>query len=333
MNPLQRLFELSGQGWISKAVAAAAELDLARLIAEGTTTAVALAAATGTDPDGLRILLETLAAEGVFAVDGDGRFANTEVSARLDERHPESMRYQCLLMTQLYDAAWHGIVPMLRHGGSGFERHYGRSLYEYLSAHPEHERIFHRAMADSTGPITLMLAERCDLSEIRTVVDVGGGNGTLLKKLLSRYPGMHGVCADRAEVCDAAAKELAESGDELKTRLEFQAADIFATLPSAADLYIVKNVLHDWNPESVRTILKVIRTAAGAPGARLMVIEQLSAEGTRPGHQLFKMIICEEGTELHSPEQMRELVEESGFTITQTFPLPSGHTVLDCMTV
>jgi hypothetical protein len=333
VSPTQELFELSSNGWYSKVVAAAAELDLARLVADGPKTYTELAEATGTDPESLHILLGVLVTKGVFETDEDGRFHNSEISARLDDSHPESMRNLCRWLAVVYDAAWAGLVPMLRDGVSAFEHHYGKPLYEHLASNPEHERLFHLAMEDSTGPISGLLADRCDLSGARWAVDIGGGTGVLLKRLLSRYPEMRGTVADRAEICEPAGAELAASGSDLKDRLDFQVADMFGELPAGADIYLIKNVLHDWKPESVRRILQVIRTAATTPGARLLVIEPLPPKGSVPGHQLFKMVMCEEGSQLHSPEEMQEMIEEAKFQVTGTFLLPSGHTVLDCTVI
>jgi hypothetical protein len=318
---------LSASGWLAKAAAAAAELNLAGLVAQAPRSTMELAEATGTNPAGLGALVGMLASQGIFALGEDGTVSNTEISARLDATHPESMSNLCRLMAVVYDAAWVDIVPMLRDGESSFEHRYGKALYGYLADHPEHERMFHLAMQESVGPVAAALMAQCDLSGVGTVVDVGGGTGALLRQLLAQYPEMTGICADRAEAHAAVRTGPAQ---ELDGRLGFAVVDMFDSLPEGADLYIIKNVLHDWKPESVQQILTVVRNAAST-GARLLVVEPLDAGGAAGAHQLFKMVVCESGTVMHSPEQMRDMAEKAGFSIGRQFTLPSGHTVLDCV--
>ncbi|MGC0415553.1 methyltransferase [Embleya sp. AB8] len=330
MKPTEQLFELAAGGWIAKAVAVAAELDIAGLLDETPLTHVELVEATGSSADVLLNLLGLLVSRGVFVADVDGRFANNELSTPLIEGRPESMRHLVRWMAGVYDTAWCGLLPAVRHGGTAFEHQFGLSLYAYLAGSPEAERAFHLAMEDATRPTVAELTAHYDFSGVRHIVDVGGGNGGLLKGLLTELPDATGTCADRREVCDQASAELASTDPGFGSRLDFRAADLFSDVPRGKDLYILKNVLHDWNPDSAQRILHTVRAAMSGPDARLLVIEPLFARGSLPGLQLLKMVICEEGTQLHAPEEMQHMAEIAGFRVTRTFPVASGQTVLVC---
>jgi hypothetical protein len=170
---------------------------------------------------------------------------------------------------------------------------------------------------------------------VTTLVDVGGGRGTLVKAVLQAHPHLRGICVDRADVCARAAADLLAGDPALAGRLSFVPGDFFGAVPPGADLYLLKNVLHNWNDDSAVAILMTIREAMSAPGARLLLIEPLAEEGTPSAYEamddLLQMVICQEGTTARSAGQFRTLLRRAGFDQESVAALPTGHSVVSAV--
>ncbi|MBO2456922.1 methyltransferase [Actinomadura violacea] len=331
------LVGLSVGTWIASSLGVAARLGIADALAEGPATGAELAKAVGAHPDAIPPLLRTLAMVGVFGQDEEGRYVNSALSEQLRTDHPQSLRYLCALTGGLYFQASGGLFDAVRTGRPALPSVFGVPLYEQLERDPETAAIFDRAMEDLARPVAAALAEHYPFEGVRTVVDVGGGNGALLKGILAAHPHLHGICADRPEVCGRAEGELRRSGDQdLIDRLTFQPIDVFRECPPGADLYVLKNVLHDWSSGSAVRILSSVRDAmrAGAEqSARpvLLVIDPLvehdAGAAIRP---LIKLVIGEDRTRERSEADLRKEAAEAGLEVLSVTPLPPELTVAAC---
>jgi hypothetical protein len=275
----------------TKALGYAAELRIADELAGGPKPTAELAQATGTDPDVLGRTLRALASDGVFAEEQPGVFRNTDASEQLrGEGWPE---FAHLFGTVFYDA--------LR----GFPEPFEHDFWEWLAAHPAERNAFDAAMAGGKDRQVERLAA-LDWSD-ETVVDVGGGNGELLRGLIERRPTLRGVVFDLPEtVRDEAA---------LGERIEFVAGSFFDAVPRG-DAYVLSAILHDWNDERASAILGTIHAAAPT-GARLLVIDSVVAPGNDPQGSKWLdllMLILIDGRERTEPE-WRTLLGSAGFSV------------------
>lgn len=328
--------QLACGGWIASAVGAAARLGIADLLEDGPRSAADLAADTNTVTPVLHRVMTLLAALGLFEATEDGRFANTDHSRLLSSSHPGSMRHFCMLAAGEYQAAFGGLLHTLETGESAFPKVFGGSLYEYMEREPQAAAVYDRAMDDLAQPVGALLAAARDFSGVRRVVDVGGGRGTLLKSLLAAVPQLKGTCVDRPEVCARGAEDLRVEAPELMDRLAFRAGDFFSDIPPGGELYLLKNVLHNWNDESAVRILRCIRGAMEeVGGARLVIIEPLSPEGAPTIYQamddLMQTVICEAGTSARSREALYKLLRKASLTPLGTDLLATGHSLVDAV--
>ncbi|MFI8084019.1 methyltransferase [Kitasatospora sp. NPDC086009] len=320
----------------SATVGAAARLGVADALADGPATAAELAKAVDADRDALVSLMTALTALGIFARDEDGRYTNSPQSELLRTDHPDSMRHLTALLCGLYaQAAAGGLAEAVRTGTSVMPHAFGVPLYEYLEKDPETARIFDLAMQDWARPIGKILAEHVPFEDVRTVIDVGGGNGTLLKAILTAHPHLKGVCVDRPDTCRRAEAELRASGDaDLAGRLTYRPADILREVPEGGDLYILKNVLHDWSSESGIQILGNIRRAmsAGADGSpTLLVIDPLAEHDSGAAFRnVIKMIVGEPNTRERTETDMRREAAAAGLQVVSLTPCPADLTVTTC---
>lgn len=161
------------------------------------------------------------------------------------------------------------LLPAIKSGDSAFALTFGMEHFDYLAARLELARRFDRSMAATTRLIADRLNSVYDFSATSTVVDIGGGNGALLRAVLRRNQGIRGVLADRDHVV---ARVVIEPG--LADRLTLCPVDFFLEVPAGHDVYLLARVLHDWNNDDCLRILGVCRRACG-PGAVVLIIERL----------------------------------------------------------
>jgi hypothetical protein len=148
---------------------------------------------------------------------------------------------------------------------------HGTDFWTWLASHPEERAAFDRAMVEGVERRVERLAA-LDWRGDETVVDVGGGNGSLLVELLSRQPGLRGIVFDLPETN----RDEASLGE----RCTFVAGSFFDEVPQG-DVYILATILHDWDDERAAAILRTIH-AAGRDDTRLLILDSVVPSGNDP---------------------------------------------------
>jgi len=296
VEPSSRLWDLMKGAMATKALGTAADLKLADRLASGPRPVADLAHEVGTDAQTLQRILRALASDGVFAEHDPGVFGNTDASELLRTDEATSWpEFAHLFRSLFYD--------VLRE----FPTEFGTDFYSWLREHPQERSVFDAAMAGGKKSNAARLAE-LDWRADETVVDVGGGNGALLKALLELRPELRGVVLDLPEVD----RDESTFGD----RLAFVAGDFFKEVPSG-DAYVVSGIIHNWDDERATHILRTIRTAA-RPHARLLATESVIPSGNDPngGKWLDLLMLVIGGRERTEPE-WRTLLDGAGFEVEQ----------------
>jgi SAM-dependent methyltransferase len=112
--------------------------------------------------------------------------------------------------------------------------------------------------------------------QVKVVVDVGGGTGALLARILSSCPQVRGVLVDLVAESDEANRVLRESG--VSSRCQAIARNFFDPLPTGGDVYLLRNIVHDWPDQQAAAILRRCGEAAGEAG-RVLVVERVMTAG------------------------------------------------------
>ena len=179
---------------ISRCVYAVAELGIADLLADGPLSSSEVATATGTHEPSLYRVLRVLAALGVFDERDGGRFELTAIGERLRSGAAGGMRGWATFMEALGGVRpFEHILETVRTGRPGMELEHGCGVFEFLAERPEASRVFDEAMSERTAAYAASVAQMVDFSDTRTVIDVGGGNGTLLVEILRAHAHLTGV--------------------------------------------------------------------------------------------------------------------------------------------
>lgn len=327
------LTSLMGSALLAQCLHVAARLGLADRLAAGPMSVEALAEAADCHSGPLLKVMRVLCKFGLFAMTEDGQFANGPVGARLRTDHPRSLRHFCMLSGQEYYQGYGALLHTVQTGKSGLQHVYGGSIYDYMERTPETARVYDQAMYELSRDEALELAASYSFAGIGTVVDVGGGSGVIVRSILRAHPELRGICVERADVCTRARATVAGSDDAvLLDRLDFVAGDFFGALPGGGDLYIVKNVLHNWNDDSCVRILESVHRAM-PEGAKLLVVEHLieadDSSLDRLMNAVLQIVICEDGAASRNELQMRALLDRAGFRVSQVGKFAAGHNWLE----
>jgi hypothetical protein len=250
---------------VSQALHVVAVLGIADLLADGPRSSDELAALTACNPDTLYRLLRALARSGVFEEQEDRQFALTPLGEPLREDHERSVRAQAIFAGSSYLwAVWAELEQAIRSGENAFESVHGQNAWQYRAEHPKDSAVFDAWMARQTGAANAAIVAGFDFSRFAHVVDVGGGYGALLAAILEANPEVRGTLFDQEHVL-ANAPTL--------ERMQTVVGSFFEGVPTGADAYVLKSVIHDWADEQALAILRTC--AAGLTGdARLLLIER-----------------------------------------------------------
>lgn len=301
--------------WISRAIYIAAKLGLADLVKDSPKTAVELARLTGTHSPSLYRALRALASVGVFADDGQGRFAQTPLSETLRSDTPGSLRAMAMVeLGQEHFPAWGNLMHSVKTGETAFDNIFKQSAWEYYARNPEDASNFNEAMKGLTEMVSVAALEAYDFSGIDKLVDVAGGTGRLISAILAVHPRMRGVLFDLPHVIAEAGPTLDAAG--VRDRCEMSAGDFFRTVPEGGSAYVMKWIIHDWDDEKATVILKNIHRAMDEKG-KLLLIEMVVLEGNQPDLSKFldlDMMVMTGGRE-RTEAEFKSLLAVSGFEL------------------
>jgi len=296
--PEEKVWEILRGALATRTLAIVAELGIPHALAGGAQSVEVLARDTGANAGALHRLLRALASEGIFVEEERGVFRNTPTSEILVTSGWDDFAV-------LFGGVWYRAVERLDASGKAvFPDVFGTDFWAWLAEHPGERARFDRAMAQGADTRIERL-ETVDWRGDETIVDVGGGNGSLLAELLKAHPDLQGIVFDLPET----------TRDEslFDERLEFVAGSFFERVP-AGDVYILATILHDWHDDSATKILRTIRAAA-PDHARLVILDAV----VPPGNEAFGpkwldllMLTLFAGRE-RDEEQWRALLAGGGF--------------------
>lgn len=311
-------------------VAIAAKLGLPDLLAAGPLLLHEIATQTTVPEAVLERMLNGLVSYGVCAQDDDGRYRLTPVGDGLRADVPGSLATLAVLSGEEYYRAWLGFEGFLADGKTPFAHAHGAPLFDWYQAHPAFGDRFHRRMAARVAAFAPGVAAAVDLATARLIVDIGGGVGILLAAFLDRWPRARGILFDLPAAAATAAERIATAG--LSERVEIVSGDFFLEVPAGGDVYVLCQILHDWDDAQCRAILGNIRSAV-QPEGRLLIAEMLMPErvnGPSAVVDLDLLMMALTGGRERSVSAFRVLLERAGWTLAGVHEAgtPGGLSVL-----
>ena len=325
---IETLFQMH-MGFVRSAcLYAAVKLEVADLLADGPRPVEHIAEATGVDVAMLYRVLRYLASDGVFEERPRREFALTPLSQMLRTDVAGSFHPFAIVNSENGFEVATQLLPGMRDREIPFVKRFGKHPFEILLKDPASAALLERSWQGVHGPETPAVLDAYDFSSVRKLADVGGGHGDVMVGFLERDPARRGAIFDIPPVAAQTKKRLDAAG--LGARCEVIAGDFFKEIPVDADAYFLRHILHDWNDDECRKILRNI-AARCEPGDRVLIAECVIKAPNTP--DLGKLLDMEmllflsgwERTEL----EYRALLESTGFRFARVVPTDSMVSIVE----
>ncbi|HKT46800.1 MAG TPA: methyltransferase [Candidatus Acidoferrales bacterium] len=301
----------------------AATLRVAERLANGAMRIETLAEQCGADASALGRVLRHLAGKGVFAEPEPGRFELNGAAHGLIG--PEAQWLDLGGIGGRMAGAWSTLLAAVQTGRPAYHQIFGRPFWEDLQAHPEVAESFDALMGPGHGTPDAEVLPASGWEKVESVVDVGGGTGSLLAEILRAHRGVRGTLVDLPGTVARAQEVFRRAGVSDRVRLVGQS--FFEPLPAGADLYLLKNVLADWPDAEAATLLKRCAEAA-RPRGRVIIVGGVTPEGAEASPELLMLVLV--GGKSRSFAEFRELARAAGLQIAASGRQPSGKFVVEC---
>jgi SAM-dependent methyltransferase len=330
VSPAAEMLGLLSGSFAAQAIHVAARLGLSDLLADGRKRVEELAAKTGAHAPSLHRLLRYLASLNVVCAHPDRSFSLTRLGDTLRADNPYSMRAAAIFYgTRCVWGAAGELYHRVKTGQEPFVQAHGLPFFEYLAAHREDADAFEAWMTRLSEMQVEDVLAAYDFSEVSTLVDVGGGRGTLLARILAVYPQLRGILFDAPSVV-----ERATWVEEMSGRCRRIGGDFFESVPGGGDAYLLQHILHDWEDEMALRLLRNCRRAV-AEGTRLLVIEMLVPEGrsSRLVQSLDMLMMALPGGRERTQGEFARLFDSAGFQISRAISIGSPLWILEGVAV
>ena len=320
-TPQAAMYRLIMGRWVSHLIYVAAKLELADRLRRGPRTIEELATAAEVQAPALYRVLRALASVGVFAETKDKRFKLTPLAVTLQKAVPGSMHAAALMLSEKYqEDAWGQLLHGVKTGEIPFLKAHGVSIFEYLEKHPEDLKVFGETMTNVSSTENPAIATAYRFAGIRTLVDVGGGNGSLLAAILKANPKLKGVLFDQPSVIARAKQDRHVTAKGIAERSALESGNFFEAVPKGGDAYLMKRTLHDWDDERCVKILANCCAAMTEKG-RVLVIDAVIPPGNDPDRgKLLDMQMLIIGGRERTKQEFATLFRNAGLKLARVVP-------------
>jgi len=326
------LFKLIAAPWISRCIYVFVKLGAVEVLSNGAMNFREIASKVEADPEALHRVLQGLAKTGLLIETCPGTFALTRLGECLKSGAPGALRSWALLWGEEYHEAWSELLPAVQTGTTAFDRAHGANLYQYLSDKPETARNYNEAMTGLAELVYPAVVAAYDFSKSRQIVDIGGGRGTLIASILATNPNLRGILFDQPTVVSKASTVLEYYS--VVDRCEIVAGDFFAGVPTGGDIYVLSNIIHNWDDERAMTILQNCRRAITESGT-LLIVETVLSGKNEPAlarvHDLSMLVLT--GGRERTEDEFSQLLARSGFELKRVLPVQPMTCIVEAIPV
>jgi O-methyltransferase domain/Dimerisation domain len=313
--------------WVSQAIYVAAKLGIADLLADGPQSSVALAAVTRSDACSLFRLLRALSSVGVFSQVDKDCFALSRSAEPLRSDVPGSLREILITIGEIHYQACGGLLHSVQSGRPAFSQVFGTNLFDYLEQNTNAADAFNRGMTNLSSLLAHAVLLAYDFSGISTIIDVGGGEGELLRKILELNREMTGTVLDLPN-----AVESDNRTPTVGARCSHVIGNFFESVPQGADAYLLCGVVHDWDDDLAIRILSNCRKAMTRNG-RVLIVDMIVPETNSPSFSKLldlNMMVMTGGRE-RTKAEFHALLDAADYRVTRIIPTMAPQSIIEAV--
>lgn len=326
-----KIFEILSGVWINGCLKTAAELSIADALVSGPKTISELAKETNSDESRLYRVMRALSSVGIFEESANMTFALNDAGTALQTNVPGTAKDFVLAILNEHFPGYGNLTYGVQTGRVPFEHVHGLGLWEYYKKYPEAGENFGRGMTGMSGMELKGIMEHYDFSPYKKFVDIGGSNGVMMYTILNAVPGSSGIIFDEANVIENTIQLIPEN---LKERCSVAIGNFFDKVPSGADLYTMKWIIHDWNDDESIQILKVCYDAM-PKGAKLLIIDAVIPDDSLNQPHISKlldivMLACLTGKE-RTLSEFKTIIEKAGLRFNRLINIGTeAKSIVEC---
>lgn len=330
----QTLIQLINGLWVSQAIYIVAKLNIADLLKDGAKSSDELAKLADVDADSLYRVLRTLAGIGIFTEGKNQRFELNPLAKYLQTDTPGSLRSLATFLGEpWYLQIWEDSFYSVKTGKSALDKLHGTDFHSFVAQDPEKTRIYNEAMTSLTSSLIPKVLASYDFSHYSKIVDIGGGQGILISEILKNNPNLKGILFDQPHVVEEARTFLEAKG--VAERCEFVGGNFYESLPSGADIYLMKHIIHIPNIELTRDVLKNCYEVM-TKDAKLVLLEGVVPPPNQSSFTKWldlNMLVVSSGGRERTEEEYRELLAKAGFKVTKVIYTQAPVDIIEAVKV
>lgn len=322
VEPYVQLAAMSRWYVVSRALHTVAKLGLANHMSDAPVNVYDLAHLTNTKPELLDRLLKFLSDYKIFQ-DKDGGYTLTELSEPLRDDNPHSLRAALCMVDENWWQSFSCLEKCLHTGNSGFFEMHGDDFFSFLSKSPQRQENFDKGMAKLSDLDNKSIATAFNFGQFKSVTDLGGGRGGLVKTMVETYPALELTLFDTESVIKALDVK------NFPQQVTLKAGSFFEIIPDT-DAYIFKGVLHDFNDKDMHDILTNCSKQMSSR-ARLFLAEQVMPDNSEPHPNktmdIVMMVLL--GGRQRTLDEWQKCIEPAGLTFLNSYKTQSIFTLME----
>ncbi|MGB7682667.1 MAG: methyltransferase [Candidatus Acidiferrales bacterium] len=305
--------------WASKTLLSAIEMEIFTELAKNPEDLATLTGRLGLHPRSARDFLDALVALG-FLERHDGKYSNApSTDFFLDKRKPSYIGGMLEMANRRLFSFWNNLTIALRTGQPQNEAAQGSTdMFATIYADPERLKGFLRAMTGISRGANLGIASKFPWTKYKTAADIGTAQGDLIVQVTLANAHLSGIGFDLAEVAPVFEDYVKTNG--LASRVQFRAGNFFNDALPKADVIMMGHILHDWNLDEKKILIRKAYEAVPEGGA-LIVYDSIIDED-RPKNAFgllmsLNMLIETSGGFDYSGSDCTGWMKEAGFRQTR----------------
>ena len=324
------LFQMATGYWVSQAIYVAAKLGIADLLKDGPQSCLVLAAATGSDTPSLFRLMRALSSVGIFSQLGKDRFALSRLAESLQTEVHGSLRAMVITIGEIHYQACGSLLHSVQTGSPAFNNVFGANLFDYLRQNVDAANAFNQGMANVSSMLAYAILMAYDFAGISSIVDIGGGHGNLLAKILQFNPDIRGTVFDTPSTIERAKQQLGNNACD--RQCSHVTGDFFTSVPQGADAYLLCGVIHDWDDSRAIAILRNCRRAM-TKNSRVLLVDMIVPDAASASFSKLldlNMLVMNGGRE-RTKAEFCALLEAADYKLTRIVPTVAPQSVIEAM--